>query len=117
MSDIVLYLDEDVRVLLAEILRDRGYRAVHVLEVNRSGKSDEEQFTYAVNKGMTIFTHNIRDYIRLSENFLKSGRSHYGVVVSRQLPFGELLKRTLRFLSLNSRESVKNKIIWLQDYR
>lgn len=42
MSDISLYLDEDVRVLLSEVLKSRGYNAVHVLEVGRSGKSDSE---------------------------------------------------------------------------
>ena len=42
MSEISLYLDEDVRVLLAEILRNRGYNAYHVLEVERTGKSDSE---------------------------------------------------------------------------
>lgn len=40
MSDVSLYLDEDVRVLLAEVLRNRGYNASHVLEVGRTGKSD-----------------------------------------------------------------------------
>lgn len=44
MVDISLYLDEDVRVLLAEVLRSRGYKATHALEVGRCGKSDEEQF-------------------------------------------------------------------------
>lgn len=43
-----LLLDEDVRVLLAEILRQRGYDALHVLEANRGGKSDPEQLAYAV---------------------------------------------------------------------
>ena len=43
-----LYLDEDVRLLLAEILRQRGYDAIHVIEVNRQGKSDEEQMAFAI---------------------------------------------------------------------
>lgn len=32
MSRVSLYLDEDVRVLLAEVLRSRGHDVVHVLE-------------------------------------------------------------------------------------
>lgn len=43
MPKISLYLDEDVRVLLAEILCKRGYDASHVLEIGREGKGDDEQ--------------------------------------------------------------------------
>ncbi|MEZ6175466.1 MAG: hypothetical protein R3B66_06350 [Candidatus Scalinduaceae bacterium] len=35
-----LYLDEDVRLLLAEVLRQRGYDTIHAVEVKRHGKSD-----------------------------------------------------------------------------
>lgn len=39
MTRITLFLDEDVRPLLAEILRQRGYDVVHVLEVGRGGRA------------------------------------------------------------------------------
>ena len=44
MAPITLLLDEDVRPLLAEILRQRGYDAIQVLEVSRGGKSDPENW-------------------------------------------------------------------------
>ena len=75
MSDISLYLDEDVRVLLAEILRGRGYKVSHVLEVGRAGKSDEEQLAYAVTHKVAILTHNIRDYIVLSRYYAEQGKN------------------------------------------
>jgi predicted nuclease of predicted toxin-antitoxin system len=68
MTQITLLLDEDVRPLLAEILRQRGYDAVHVLEVSRGGKSDLEQLAYAVSQGRAMLTHNIRDYLLLDGN-------------------------------------------------
>ena len=117
MSGISLYLDEDVRVLLAEVLRSRGYKARHTLEVNRGGKSDEEQLAYAVKNGMCILTHNIKDFILLSKTYEKHAKEHFGIVVSAQLPFGELLKRTLKFLSVNSKDSVKNTLIWMEEYK
>lgn len=117
MPEPSLYLDEDVRVLLAEVLRSRGYKAVHVLEVKRTGKSDDEQLAYAVGKKMAMLTHNIGDYIKLSRSYIKENKEHFGIVVSDQMPFNELLRRALKFLSSNSRESVKNRIIWLQDYK
>jgi predicted nuclease of predicted toxin-antitoxin system len=57
MAELTLLLDEDVRVLLADILRQRGYDAVHVLEVGRGGKSDPEQLAYAV--GFLKFTYRV----------------------------------------------------------
>ena len=39
MAKITLLLDEDVRVLLAEILRQRGYDVVHVLELDVEGRA------------------------------------------------------------------------------
>ncbi len=117
MSDISLYLDEDVRVLLAEVLRSRGYRSTHVLESGRTGKSDPEQLAYAVSHKMAILTHNISDYSKLSKSYSLERKKHFGIIVSEQIPFSELLRRTLKFLSSNTGESVKNRVIWLQDYK
>ena len=46
MAKITLLLDEDVRPILGEILRQRGYDAVHVLDAGRTGQSDAEQLAY-----------------------------------------------------------------------
>jgi predicted nuclease of predicted toxin-antitoxin system len=117
MSDISLYLDEDVRVLLAEVLRNRGYTVSHVLEVGRNGKSDSEQLAYAVKHKMAILTHNIKDYVVLSKSYAELRKRHFGIIVSDQIPFSELLRRTLKFLSSNDGELIKNRLIWLQDYK
>ena len=47
MANIALLLDEDVRPLLGEILRQRGHDVVHVIEVDRAGKTDVDQLAYA----------------------------------------------------------------------
>ena len=51
MAKITLLLDEDVRPMLGEILRQRGYDAVHVLDAGRTGQSYAEQLAYAVSNG------------------------------------------------------------------
>jgi predicted nuclease of predicted toxin-antitoxin system len=76
MSEISLYLDEDVRVLLAEVLRSRGYHATHVLDVKRTGRSDAEQLAHAAKNGMAILTH-IRDYCPHNSLLLKKPFRHY----------------------------------------
>lgn len=110
MAEVSLYLDEDVRVLLAEVLRNRGYSVVHTLELDRTGKSDEEQLAYAVKHKMALFTHNIKDYVVLSISYEKQKRKHYGVILSPQIPFNDLLKRSLKFLSSDSQETIKKPV-------
>ncbi|TAL22918.1 MAG: hypothetical protein EPN94_10255 [Nitrospirae bacterium] len=117
MPKISLYLDEDVRVLLAEILRSRGYDASHVLDIGRTGKSDDEQLAFAVRYKKAILTHNVRDYRILSKSYEAMEKEHFGIIVSEQIPFNELLRRTLKFLSSNTKDSIKNRLIWLSDYR
>ena len=48
MAAIRLLIDEDVRPLLAETLRQRGFDARHVDELKRSGLSDLEQLAFAI---------------------------------------------------------------------
>jgi len=117
VPDISLYLDEDVRVLLAEVLRHRGYDVVHVLETKKTGKSDEEQLVYAVEHKMALLSHNIKDFKMLAKKYEMQGIRHYGIIISEQISFKELLRRTLKFLSRESKESIKNQLIWLQDYK
>lgn len=90
MSEISLYLDEDVRVLLAEVLHSRGYHATHVLDVKRTGRSDAEQLAHAAKNGMAILTHNIRDYIVLNKDCQVAEKNHFGIIIFEQLPFNSM---------------------------
>ncbi|MBI5555390.1 MAG: DUF5615 family PIN-like protein [Elusimicrobia bacterium] len=57
MENVKIYLDEDIRPLLAEILRDRGYDVVSCLEKKLCGLSDEEQLGIAIKDKRTILTY------------------------------------------------------------
>ena len=116
MASAALLLDEDVRVVLAVILRQRGYDVIHVLEVERTGKSDSEQLAYAVQRRRAILTHNIRDYVLLHRAYQAQGKAHHGILVSDQVPLRDLLRRTLRCLSHSTAEELHNRVIWLQDF-
>jgi predicted nuclease of predicted toxin-antitoxin system len=106
-------LDEDVRSALAEILRQRGYDAVHVLESERTGKTDAEQLEYAISQQRAILTRNIKDFTRLDRQHRDNGKEHFGILLSDQVPLRELLRRSLRFLGRRTEEEVKNNIFWL----
>ena len=98
MAKIALLLDEDVRPMLGEVLRQRGYDVIHVLDAGRTGKSDAEQLAYAVSQQRAILTHNVRHFTLLNQNYQKEGRQHFGILFSAQVPLRDLLRRALRFL-------------------
>ncbi|MEX0804445.1 MAG: DUF5615 family PIN-like protein [Candidatus Binatia bacterium] len=115
MATVALLLDEDVRPMLAEILRQRGYDVIHVLELGRTGKSDAEQLAYAVNARRAILTHNIRDFRLLDQQYRQIGKDHFGILLSDQVTLRELLQRSLGFLGRRTAEDVMNNILWLND--
>jgi predicted nuclease of predicted toxin-antitoxin system len=88
-----LYLDEDVDVALASTLRQRGIDALTTQEAGNIGWPDEDQLTFATQTGRVFFTHNRGDFARLHQAGMRSGRSHVGIILSDQLPVGELLRR------------------------
>ena len=55
---ISLFLDEDVSVLIAKLIRSRAYSAMTTLESRRVGRSDVEQLEFATSQQMAILTHN-----------------------------------------------------------
>jgi predicted nuclease of predicted toxin-antitoxin system len=103
MAAIRLLVDEDVRPLLAETLRQRGFNAQHVVELKRGGLSDPEQLAFAAKQRRAIITHNIRDYVVLDREYRTKGLVHCGILVCDQAPFRELLRRTVRCLGSHVR--------------
>ena len=115
MAKITLLLDEDVRPILGEILRQRGYDAIHVLDAGRTGKSDAEQLAYAVSQRRTILTHNIRHFRLLNQRYHEEGMQHFWILLSAQVPLRDLLRRVLRFLGRHTADYVKNNVLWLDE--
>lgn len=108
-----LYLDEDVHESLLPALRQHGYDAVNVREVNRRGLSDKDQLAYAAGQGRTLFSFNATDYIALHLKYVETGQTHAGIIVARQLPIGETLRRLLHFLNQVTRDDLHNQLYWL----
>ncbi len=106
---IKLLLDEDVHAALAVALRKRGYDAVHISELNRKGKSDYEQLTYAVEQERCLFSFNVKDFVLLHYDYVTHEQDHFGIIVSKQLSVGQTLHKLLNILKRFSHESVKIK--------
>jgi len=114
---IKLYLDEDVDLLLAKVIRDREYDILSTHEAEMHKSNDYKQIDFATSQGRAILTHNIRDFHRIAKEYAKINKFHAGIIFSSQLPFKELLKRTLRLLNKHNAEDILNQVVWLEDFK
>jgi hypothetical protein len=79
--------------------------------------SDPEQLAFTVRQKRAYLTHNIRDYVQLDREYRAKGQSHFGILVCDQIPFRDLLRRTLRCLGHKTEAEVHNQIVWLHDFK
>lgn len=114
-----LYIDEHVWRKLAAQLRERGFDAVNVYEVNRGGLSDEEQWSYAAAQGRAVLTFDKEGgrFIKLAADWFYAGQTHYGLIISNQLDRGELLRRVLNLLNSVTADEMMNTVRFLEDFK
>ena len=117
MTTLKLYIDEDIWAGLAAELRQRGYDAINVYEADREELENEEQLEYAVSEGRAILSFNKKHYLPLATAFFYACKPHCGIIVSKQLPCGELLRRVENLLKTLSADQIKNTVQFLEQFR
>ena len=108
-----LFIDEDVHSVLAGALRKRGFDARHTGEEGRLGRHDEDQLEFAAREDRCLVTFNVGDFVQLHNLWLQTGREHAGIIVSKQLPVGESLRRLLALLQRETAASMKGQLRFL----
>jgi predicted nuclease of predicted toxin-antitoxin system len=110
---IELYLDEDVSVLVADLIRARGFAVTTTLEAGNLGCTDLEQLEYAVAHQQSLLTHNRADFEALAQTYFSSGREHEGIVIAvRRLP-KEIVSRVLPILNSRTSDEMHNQILYI----
>ena len=112
-----LYLDEDVQKRVAPALRLRGFDATNAHELHRKGLSDEEQLSFSVAERRAIFTYNTSDFLKLHLEWLRLTKEHAGIIVSDQLPMGDVTRRLLNLINQVTADEMRNQIYWLQAFK
>jgi Domain of unknown function (DUF5615) len=110
---ISVYLDEDVNVLVAELVRLQNFRVLTITEADRKGKSDTEQLEFATENGYMILTRNRVDYEELAQEYFASNQTHGGIVVAVRRPPHEITKRLLKILNNFAAYEIVNQIIYI----
>ena len=101
MSDLFIhtYLDEDVSVVVAALIRARAFGATTTVEAGNRGRSDAEQLAFAAGQGWCLLTHNRADFEVLAREYLAAGRHHAGIVVAVRRTPAEIARRLLAILN------------------
>lgn len=110
---IKLYLDEDVDVLVADLLKVYGFTAVTTREMNRLGSEDGEQLAYAVSEGMAVLTHNRVHFEDLATAYFHAGKEHEGILIAVQRSPYEMARRVLQILNHVTADEMKNQVRYL----
>ena len=112
-----MLLDEQIWVYLATLLREQGFDVYHVNEVGLDNTPDPEILRVAVEKHQAVVTFNIKDFVPLARQYSEEGKEHYGIVVSNEIPQGELQRRVTKLLESVSAEELKNMVRFLQEFK
>jgi DNA-binding transcriptional MerR regulator len=118
VSSIRLYCDEDSQNrALIKALRSRGMEVTSAGEAALLGQSDEAQLSWAHKEGRVLFTHNVADFCRLHEQFLRGGQHHAGIVVAEQGPsVGERMRRLLKLNDARTAEEMRDRLEFLGNW-
>jgi hypothetical protein len=117
MAALRFFTDEDVYGSIAPGLRAAGYDAVSTPEVGRLGESDESQLGWAAREGYVLVTFNVGHFTAIHVEWLRNNRHHAGLVVSRQRPMGETLRRLLRLAKERDAETMRDRLEFLGDWQ
>lgn len=108
-----LYLDEDVDVLVAELLRARDFQALTARQAGQLGQGDASQLDYAARHGKTILTHNREDFQALHQHYAALDQHHAGIIIARRHPPYELARRLLELLNSITADEMQDQMLYI----
>lgn len=110
---IEIYLDEDVDVLIAELLRSHGFVALTARDAGMRGQGDDVHLEYAVAQSKAVLTHNRVDFENLAKDYVATGRTHYGIILAgRRSPY-EVVRRLLILLDSVTADEMQNQLCYI----
>jgi hypothetical protein len=110
---VALYLDEDVDVLIADLLRARDYEVATTVEAGRRGESDAAQLAYAADRGMAILTHNRTDFEALVYTYIATDDHHHGIIIAVRRPAHDVARRLLLLLDQVTADEMRDQVRYI----
>ena len=94
-------------------LRKKGIDAVNTHECGRKEAKDSEQLAFAVSQQRGVVTFNVADFEALADEYFWQSRDHFGIIVSPQRSFGEMLRRLVALTGRFTRKTLTNQLVYL----
>lgn len=110
---IELYLDEDVDVNVAMIIRSRGLQATTAREVRMLNADDSEQLAYAAKHEKAILTHNRNDFLALAKQYDLEQKEHWGIIIARRRDPYDLVQRLIALLNTVTADEFQNQVRYI----
>lgn len=105
-----LYLDEDVDVLVAEMVRAHGFDALTTVEAGNLGVDDERQLAFAATEDRAVLTHNRIHFERIAQEYFERELRHAGIFLAVRRQPGEIVRRLLRILNHVTADEMRNQV-------
>ncbi|HEY5866338.1 MAG TPA: DUF5615 family PIN-like protein [Candidatus Tectomicrobia bacterium] len=116
MASIRFFTDEDVYSAIATQLQAAGFDAVSTPGVNRLGALDVCQLAWAAQEDRALVTFNVAHFAQLYYQWMASLRHHAGVIVSRQRPIGDIMRRLLRLGNTHTAADMQDRLEYLHNW-
>jgi hypothetical protein len=109
-----LYLDKDVSVLVAELLRPHGFDVLTTRDAQNLGQSDADQPQFTLQRHRSLLTHNRCDYEELHLTALQQHQPPAGILIAnRRASHLELARRIMTLLNRVSADEALNQLLYL----
>jgi len=86
---------------------------INAQELDRKGRSDLDQLLFAIEQKRCFVTFNVKDFVILHNEQVKTQQEHWGIIVSKQVPFRGTMSRLLNLLQRYRKEEMKNRLEFL----
>jgi hypothetical protein len=108
-----LYLDEDVNLLIADLLRARGFQVTTTQAAGQIGTTDANQLAFATSQGKAILTHNRVHFEALAQMYFEAKKTHSGIIIAVRRAPKELSRRILILLDSVTADEIENQILYI----
>ena len=110
---IELYLDEDVDVLIADLLKAHDFSALTTRDADQLQNRDADQLAYATRQQRAFLTHNRVHFEILARSYFEQNKTHWGIIIAvRRSPY-EIVQRLLGILNRVTAEEMINQIRYI----
>jgi predicted nuclease of predicted toxin-antitoxin system len=107
------YLDENIDIRLAALLRHRGFCATTAHAVGLRRADDQTQLLYAASHGYCLVTHNLREFEVLHNSFLSSRQSHGGIIIASAKSLYRLADRLAKLFDTLTADEIANQVLYV----